>query len=84
MEYFHVSNEQLNEGFKLSSQYGKKVVDPKNYTLSDHYHAQYLREMIIEDFRTVHFPDKPSRLNFIYLFDDIRLALKFKLNQVFF
>lgn len=78
MEYFHVSNDQLAEGSKLSPEYGKKMLHPKLYSSSDHFHAQYLREMIIEDFRVAHYPNKPSRLESVYLFDNIGLAVQYK------
>lgn len=76
--YFHTSNDYLEKGTILKPSYGLKMLDPRVYAHNDHFHAQYLREKVIEEYRLENFPDKPSRLNSVYLFDDIRLAIQYQ------
>ncbi|WP_067730940.1 DUF2441 domain-containing protein [Oceanobacillus damuensis] len=78
VDYFHVSNEVLESGRMLECKYGKVILNERYYSDSDHYHNQYLREIIFEEVRKSNFADKPSRLKSIYLFDEIRLALKYR------
>ncbi|MDN4605902.1 DUF2441 domain-containing protein [Sporosarcina highlanderae] len=81
MEYFHVTNVELPKGLFLLPCYGEKVTSPDYYRRDSMSHAQYLREMIIEEVRAINYPEKPSRLNAVYLFDDIRLAMQYKEGQ---
>lgn len=78
VSYFHTSNDLLEKGLILEPRYGEKITDSRLYSSSDHFHAQYLREMIFEDYRAAYFPDKPSRLRSVYLFNDIRLANQYR------
>ncbi|WP_077324760.1 DUF2441 domain-containing protein [Virgibacillus siamensis] len=78
VDYFHVSNDVLEKGEMLECKYGKVILDERYYSYSNYNHDQYLREIIFEEVRTTNFANKPSRLKSIYLFDDIRLALKYK------
>ncbi|HET7657830.1 MAG TPA: DUF2441 domain-containing protein [Bacillales bacterium] len=80
MNYFHVSNEKMREGTLLNVNYGRAVQHPGWFRESDHNYAQYLKEMIFEDYRRAHFPEAPSRLNCIYLFDNLGTANIFKKN----
>ena len=75
---YHVSNDELTAGTILYPRYGEMVQDPGFYRISDHNYAQYLKEMIFEDFRSVHHPKKPSRLNSIYLIEKLENAKKYK------
>lgn len=79
--FYHTSNDNLEEGVMLEPRYGLKILDSRFYSYSADFHAQYLREMIIEDFRAVHFPDKPSRLKSVFLFGDKQLAIQYKRKQ---
>lgn len=75
-EYFHVSNNLMENGTILQPNYGKVIQDPRYYNHLPNA-EQYKKEMIFEQCRLDNFPDKPSRLNSIYLFSDIRLAIKY-------
>lgn len=55
-----------------------KMLNPLVYSSNNHFHDQYLREIIFEEYRESQYPDRPSRLKSIYLFDDIRLSRQYK------
>lgn len=74
---YHVSNEAFSKNQSLEVRYGSVILDERFYTFNDHNHDQYLREMILEEHRLTHFPNKPSRLKCLYLFEDIKSAKKY-------
>ncbi|MBD1223300.1 DUF2441 domain-containing protein [Virgibacillus halodenitrificans] len=77
MSYFHVSNDFVETGRTLASKYATSIKDPYYYQANDANYAQYLREMIFEKVREEHYPMKPSRVNSIYLFEDLEYAKLF-------
>ena len=75
---FHVSNDYLTADTVLNTRYGNVIRDYRWFAYNDHNYAQYLKEMIFEDFRRSSHPEAPSRLASIYLFDDLNAAKKYK------
>lgn len=71
--YFHVSSDNLLIGTLLEARYGKAIQQRRNHQAS-YIYVQYLRELILENYRTANFQLVPSRLNSIYLVDSLEIA----------
>jgi hypothetical protein len=70
--FYHVSYRALTEGtFLTQGAYGERV--RSNDFVQNHY-AQHLKEEIFEAVRQSHYPQRPSRLNCIFLYPELSIA----------
>ncbi|WP_411955157.1 DUF2441 domain-containing protein [Alkalibacillus sp. S2W] len=74
---YHLSNVNFEYGDMIYGMYGRNVQHPDFYQKCDHNYAQYLKEMIFEDYRKAKHPNTPSRLSSVYLIEDIESARKY-------
>ncbi len=82
-EYFHASNEIHRPGTKLKPNYGITINNSRYYSHNKVNYTQYLKEQLFETVRKTKYPSLPSRLNCIYVVDDVRYALQYiqKMNK---
>ncbi|MGB0983102.1 MAG: DUF2441 domain-containing protein [Saprospiraceae bacterium] len=71
-KYYHISKREIRAGANLTqSIYGERIIDAR--TVEADYNL-YIKEKIFEDVRLQHFPEAPSRLNCVFLYDSIETA----------
>lgn len=69
MEWYHTSNDYLENGTIIRPRYGEIIQDERYFKESEHNHMQHIKEMLFEEIRKEHYSNKPSRLNCLYLID---------------
>jgi hypothetical protein len=71
-KFYHISRRSIREGATLTQGiYGERIID--QHTVDTKYEL-YIKEKIFEDARTLHFPEKPSRLNCVFLYSNLDIA----------
>lgn len=76
--FFHVSNNDMKPSTILIPNYGKTILDPRYFRFNDYNYSQYLKEVLFDEIRAEFFPEKPSRLNSIYLVGNFQSAKEYK------
>lgn len=70
--YYHISNRRLRNGVQLTKgAYGERIQRPD--FVEAHY-DQHIKENIFDEIRKEHFPSLPSRLDCIFLFQELETA----------
>ena len=72
MKFYHVSKRKLTEGTILTvGVYGERI-SRHNYIENEY--KTYIKEEIFEAIRARHYPDLPSRLNCVFLYEKLTEA----------
>ncbi|SDC21133.1 Protein of unknown function [Bacillus wiedmannii] len=75
--FYHVSTIKLAKGDILEPRYGLTLCDYKHFRSDQNKYSQYLKEQIFEDVRKDKFPSLPSRINSVYVWDDLESAISY-------
>ncbi|MFB5588456.1 DUF2441 domain-containing protein [Bacillus cereus] len=75
--FYHVSTIKLAKGDILEPRYGLTLCDYRHFRSDQNRYSQYLKEQIFEDVRKEKFPSLPSRINSVYVWDDLDSAVSY-------
>jgi hypothetical protein len=71
-KFYHISRRSIRDGATLTQGiYGERVIDQKTV---DAKYELYIKEKMFEDIRALEFPNLPSRLNCVFLYNNLEIA----------